>query len=433
MQLRVAYSTGARAELYLDPRTTVEELKELLDEREGLRPGRCAVYRLRTTRTPRHAIAHTTDPGARKLSAATRALQNALTHLPAESDGRFEVLGEWVRSIEARSGAVEEDAGRPLPALLAQSDSATLHQCALQDGEQIFYGPWAAADATSAGTIQRTERTAGEHRRRLDALLGVGPVARGRRRRMERAAVRIQACQRGRSVRKQHPGLHSSRSTAVAGPAGAEGGTDDAAALGRQRSRAGSPSLGGSVHAITVARSSGAAIRALKGKLGKQLREATHRGSAAPEVERLCLEGPGGALVDDPDPDDRSTALMIAVSRGGSSPCASQREAYNALVELFLKHGADPNLADARGWTAMHRAASVGNERALRAMRAGACMHDSCHATMVTTNDEDDEAVPPPPAELLRGRAGASSPLSGSELSAVTVIATALSLAQRTY
>jgi hypothetical protein len=40
-----------------------------------------------------------------------------------------------------------------------------------------------------------------------------------------------------------------------------------------------------------------------------------------------------------------------------------------AVVEVLLAHGADPNHADTRGWTPMHKAASVGSLPALRAMR----------------------------------------------------------------
>src|SRR5262249_36016077 len=41
--------------------------------------------------------------------------------------------------------------------------------------------------------------------------------------------------------------------------------------------------------------------------------------------------------------------------------------AFRQAVWL-LKHGASPNIADERGWTAVHQAASRGNERMLQAL-----------------------------------------------------------------
>lgn len=40
------------------------------------------------------------------------------------------------------------------------------------------------------------------------------------------------------------------------------------------------------------------------------------------------------------------------------------------LVNILLAAGADPNHGDVRGWTPMHKAASVGSIEALRVMRA---------------------------------------------------------------
>lgn len=65
---------------------------------------------------------------------------------------------------------------------------------------------------------------------------------------------------------------------------------------------------------------------------------------------------------------DKSTALAIAVTRSGSES-ERERALYLELVDLLLAHGADPNHADTRGWTPMHKAASVGSLPALRAMR----------------------------------------------------------------
>ena len=52
-------------------------------------------------------------------------------------------------------------------------------------------------------------------------------------------------------------------------------------------------------------------------------------------------------------------------AEGASAPA----ERLPALVWL-LEHGADPNLPDERGWTALHQAASRGNERRMRALLA---------------------------------------------------------------
>jgi hypothetical protein len=43
---------------------------------------------------------------------------------------------------------------------------------------------------------------------------------------------------------------------------------------------------------------------------------------------------------------------------------------WGAFRQAFwlLRHGASPNLPDQRGWTAVHQAASRGNERMLRAL-----------------------------------------------------------------
>jgi ankyrin repeat protein len=51
---------------------------------------------------------------------------------------------------------------------------------------------------------------------------------------------------------------------------------------------------------------------------------------------------------------------------------------WGQLTQVFwlLEHGANPNLPDERGWTAVHQAASRGNERMWRAvLEAGGDLH----------------------------------------------------------
>ena len=70
----------------------------------------------------------------------------------------------------------------------------------------------------------------------------------------------------------------------------------------------------------------------------------------------------------------------IALKYGGdvNRARASDRPLLNDLVRWgqlrqsfwLLEHGASPNLADDRGWTAVHQAASRGNERLLKAVLA---------------------------------------------------------------
>jgi ankyrin repeat protein len=85
--------------------------------------------------------------------------------------------------------------------------------------------------------------------------------------------------------------------------------------------------------------------------------------------------------VDDEDEADRSTALAVAVTRSGAQSVYTdkrdgterdgrERSVYLDLVNVLLAAGADPNHPDTRGWTPMHKAASVGSLEALRAMRA---------------------------------------------------------------
>jgi len=69
---------------------------------------------------------------------------------------------------------------------------------------------------------------------------------------------------------------------------------------------------------------------------------------------------------------------QIAIDRGGhpDRATADGQPLLNNLVrwgqfrpaKWLLAHGASPNIADRRGWTAMHQAASRGNEKMLRAL-----------------------------------------------------------------
>ena len=51
---------------------------------------------------------------------------------------------------------------------------------------------------------------------------------------------------------------------------------------------------------------------------------------------------------------------------------AYRKGAIGALTDEYerAERGANPNIADARGWTAMHQAASRGNERVMKAILA---------------------------------------------------------------
>lgn len=98
-------------------------------------------------------------------------------------------------------------------------------------------------------------------------------------------------------------------------------------------------------------------------------------------VELLLAKGgdPNGALVASVWRNDIELAELalaqgaeIDAARDGDVPLLNQMVRWGQVQQTLwlLERGASPNVANARGWTAMHHAASRGNERMARALLA---------------------------------------------------------------
>lgn len=105
-------------------------------------------------------------------------------------------------------------------------------------------------------------------------------------------------------------------------------------------------------------------------------------GSAQPELLELLLARGADATAALPSAAWRKTMELAEICLAhGAKIDAARAEGRPLLNELvrwgqvtpalwLLEKGADPNLPDARGWTAVHQAASRGNERMMRAILA---------------------------------------------------------------
>jgi len=105
-------------------------------------------------------------------------------------------------------------------------------------------------------------------------------------------------------------------------------------------------------------------------------------GSAQPEMLDLLLARGADATAALPSAAWRKTMELAEICLAhGAKVDAAHAEGRPLLNELvrwgqvtpalwLLEKGADPNLPDARGWTAVHQAASRGNERMMRAILA---------------------------------------------------------------
>ena len=319
LRLHISCPTGKQVEVVAGPDDSVAKLKAALDEREGTAPGHFPLFCLRklATRWP-------SELTSTALPEETRLLHASIADLPPENTARAAQLTQWLSTVDIRTkGSVGH-----VPSLL--HDEWTLKDSGLADGDHLHYGPWCAEPGTDI--LRRTGRTATEQRRKLHGLLA-------RRKADKFEDLTLEPEMEPEPEPEPELLVEPVEHGDVSGPA------------------------------VVGSRSSGAAARALSDKLGLLLRQAAHRGFKHEVVKQL----EAGAPVDDPAEGDRCTALMIAATRGvaGHGPDALQPQAqYNELLVLLLERGADPNRPDARGWTAMHKAASVGNLFALRAMRS---------------------------------------------------------------
>ena len=351
--LRVALPTGQVIEVFGDRTGSVAELKRKIDEREGFAPSQHPL----SLRTGPAAGAAADGP---RLDAATQSLDAALANLPPESEERQRQLAQWAATLDAKLGkgepAEEEVAvAGPRPGARLLPDDWDLARCGLREGDFLQYGPWCGASVAD-GAMQRTQRLTGEQRRILEAQMAPLRAA------LIALIVRRESPEDAEGLRKQ---LETKTASALKERAAAAGATEEqlqAAARGEAPSEEPEPEPEDD---DDVEIEDDAMQRALMDKLGEQLREAVTRGFV--DQAKRALDD--GAPVDEESEDDMSTALAIAVTRGGSQ-AERPRQIYQELVTLLLERGADPNHADARGWTPMHRAASVGNVAALRAMRA---------------------------------------------------------------